>query len=117
MLQKFIKKCDVYCKLLCLTKLQGKGVGTISVLRKNCKGAIPTLRKNCNSFALFPFINPFPITLSQMIIFTNFTYPFLLPSCPPNSLLINHILSWKTKLKHIGVDITCFLFFKMQNLH
>ena len=30
------------------------------------------------------------------------------PFCPPNPLLINHILIWKSKVKHTGVDITCF---------
>ena len=65
----------------------------------------PILRKKCYLFALFPFNNP---SLSQMIIFIYSTYPFLLPSCPPNPLSINHIFFWKTKLKHTDVDITRF---------
>ena len=28
--------------------------------------------------------------------------------CPPTVLLINNIYSWKSKLKHTGVDIKCF---------
>ena len=30
------------------------------------------------------------------------------PSCPPNPLLINHIFSWESRLKHAGVYITSF---------
>ena len=30
------------------------------------------------------------------------------PFCPPNSLLINHIFFWKSKVKHTGADVTCF---------
>ena len=47
-----------------------------------------------------------------------YTFPFFLqlPSCLSISLLINHIFSWKGKLNHTAIDITCF-FFKLQNLH
>ena len=44
----------------------------------------------------------------------NFLYiprtPFYynLHSCPANPLLINHVFSWKSKLKRTSVDITCF---------
>ena len=46
-----------------------------------------------------------------MKIFIYSNYSFLLqPSfLPTQPLLINHIFSWKSKLKHTGVDITFFL--------
>ena len=49
-----------------------------------------------------------PISNDQMKIFIYSSYPFLLQllSCPPNSLLINHIFYWERKLQH--VDITRF---------
>ena len=49
-----------------------------------------------------------------MKIFIYFTYPFLLQPrpCPPTVLLINNIYSWKSKFKHTGVDIKCFLLTK-----
>ena len=109
---------EVYYKMLRLLQITlfnlitGGGVGTIPILGKNCKGAIPTLRKICNPPALLQFINTSsPVPHSQIIIFIYFTYPILLLSCPPNPLLINHVFSWKTKLKHTGVDITCFFYF------
>ena len=45
-----------------------------------------------------------------MKIFIYSTYPFLLqpPFLPTNPLLINHIIFWKSKLKHTGADIMCF---------
>ena len=45
-----------------------------------------------------------------MKIFMYSTYPFLLQHrpCPPTVLLKNNIYSWKSKLKHTGVDIKCF---------
>ena len=51
-----------------------------------------------------------PLSNDQMKIFIYFSYPFLLQllSCPPNSLLINHIFYWERKLQHTGVDITRF---------
>ena len=44
----------------------------------------------------------------KIIIYS--TYHFLLePStCPPTPILINHIFSWKSKIKHTDVDPTCF---------
>ena len=45
-----------------------------------------------------------------MKTFIYLTYSFLLqlPSLPNHPLLINCIFSWKSKLKHTDVDITCF---------
>ena len=42
-----------------------------------------------------------------MKIFIYSTFPFLLPPtpCPSTALLINHVYSWKSKLKHTVVDI------------
>ena len=73
-------------------------------------GAVPILRKNCHPFPPFPFIN----TSSQMKIFYIPRTPFYynLRPCPPTVLLINNIYFWKSKLKHTGVDITCFLLTK-----
>ena len=69
-------------------------------------GAVPFPRKNCHPFPPFPFIN----TSSQMKIFYIPRTPFYynLRPCPPTVLLINNIYFWKSKLKHTGVDITCF---------
>ena len=77
--------------LLCMTSLQG--------------GIVPILKKNCNPFPLFLFNN----TFSEMNIFVYSIYPFLLQS-PffSSTLLPNHMLSLKSKLKHMAVDITCF---------
>ena len=49
-----------------------------------------------------------------MKIVTLSTYDFLLhpPPCAATPLSINHILSWKSKLKHADVDTTCFFFFQ-----
>ena len=51
----------------------------------------------------------------NIYIFIYSTYPSLLQSPslpaqppPPPSFLINHNFSWKSKLKHTSVDITCF---------
>ena len=72
---------------------------------------VPILRKNCPTFPPFPFIN----TSSQMKIFIYSTHPFLLQPrpCLPTVLLINNTYSWKSKLKHTGVDIKCFLINKV----
>ena len=72
--------------------------------------AVPILRKICNPFPLFLFINT-PLSNDQM---KTFIYSLFVKttSLPRNLLLINHIFSWKSKLKHTGVDIS-----KMQNLH
>ena len=80
--------------VICVTLLQEGG------------GAVPILRKNCHPFPPFPFIN----TSSQMKIFYIPRTPFYynLRPCPPTVLLINNIYFWKSKLKHTGVDITCF---------
>lgn len=42
--------------------------------------------------------------------FIQSTYPFLLQtvSLPTQPPLISHVLSWKSKHKHAGVDITSF---------
>ena len=56
---------------------------------------IPILRKICYPFSQFPFIN----IPTQMKIFLYSTYPLF---------LMNHIFSWKSKLKHTNVDITYF---------
>ena len=79
--------------------------------------AISILWKNCNQFGLFPFMN----TPSQIIKLSFLHIPstplyYNLSFCPPNPLIINHIFSWKSKLKHTGVDIMCS-FFKIKNLH
>ena len=51
-----------------------------------------------NSFILFPVINTLPSN-DQMKIFIYSTYPFLLqPPILPTEL-INHVFSWKSKLK------------------
>ena len=49
------------------------------------------------------------LCVTYTLCYSVFTYTFLVepPPCPPTSLLINHIFSWKSKLKHTGVDITC----------
>ena len=86
----------IFFMLLCLIPLQGVGL-------------IPIFKKICNPFALFPSIK----TPSQMIKW-KFLYvpltPFCYnpPFCPTNPLLINHMLIWKSKVKHTSVDITCF---------
>ena len=36
--------------------------------------------------------------------------PFLLQPASLPTLLINHIFSWKSKLEHTGLDITCRFF-------
>ena len=71
-------------------------------------GSIPIYKKNCYPFPPFPFIN----TPFQMKVFIYSTYPFLLQPapCPPTHFLINHIFSWKSKLKHKDVDVTRFFF-------
>ena len=77
-------------------------------------GPIPIPRNNCKPFALFPCVNtpPLPpLSNDQIKIFMYIpttTFYYNRPSCPPNSLLIHHIFSWKSKLKLTGVDITCF---------
>ena len=75
---------------------------------------VPVLRKNYYPFPPFPFIN----TPSQMKIFIYSNYPFSLQSspCPSTLLFINHIFSWKSKLKHTSAHITCF-FSRYKNLH
>ena len=78
--------------LLCVTSLYG--------------GQYQFLGKIATHFSYFHVITP----QSQMKIFMYFTYLFLLeaPLCPQIFLLINHIFSWKSKLKHTVVDIECF---------
>ena len=78
-------------------------------VQPNCRGvgAAPILKKNCNQFPLLLFIN----TPSQMIkwrILYILSNPFYYnpPPCTLNLLLINHIFSLKSKLKHAGVGIT-----------
>ena len=69
-------------------------------------GGVPILRKIYHSFPHFHLL----ISTSPMKIFIYSTYPFLLqhPLCPSILILTNHIFFWKSKLKHMGVDITCF---------
>ena len=61
-------------------------------------GVKPILKKNCSPFALFPFINT-PTQMMKLrflyIPLTSFYYNP--PFCPPNPLLINHILYGKVK--------------------
>ena len=71
-------------------------------------GLIPILNKNCNPFALFLFINtPFKMVKWRSLYFpfTSFYYNF--PFCLPNPNQ-SHFF-WKSKVKHKGVDIQCFL--------
>ena len=62
---------------------------------KRLKGTIPILRKICYPFSPFLFIN----IPTQIKIFLYSIYPLF---------LMNHIFSWKSKLKHTNVDITYF---------
>ena len=72
-------------------------------------GTGPINKKNNQPFYQSPFIKTAP----KMKIFIHSTYPFFtrnpLLACPPAYLLINHIFSWKSKLKPTGVDITCLV--------
>ena len=84
-------------KNLNVDRLFFKNVLCVTLLQEG-EGGSTNFRKNCLSFLRFPFIN----TSSQIKIFIYSTYPFLLqpPPCPSTALLINHIYSWKSKLKH-----------------
>ena len=78
--------------------------------REEGVGAIPILSKNLTHLPSFHLLTP-PPPLKWSFLYIP-PIPFFLPSCPPNRLLINHIFSWKTKLKHTVVDITCFFIFQ-----
>ena len=95
----FIAKCDSYYKMRYLLQIT---LFNLITGRREVE-AIPTLRKNCSPFTLFLFVNN-PLSNDQMKVFKYSIYTFL----PTQPLLINHIFSWKSKLKHTGVDITCF---------
>ena len=72
-------------------------------------GEVPILMKIIKPFPLFRFLAPRLKWLNKK--FYIFHLPLFLITlyyCQPNPLLINHIFSWKSKLKQTGVDITCF---------
>ena len=70
-------------------------------------GVVPILRTNCNPFPLFPFINP---SLKWKLLYIPSTLFYYNPRpYPYNLILIKYIFSWKSKPKHTGVHITCFL--------
>ena len=81
--------------LLRVTLLQGGSGGRV---------AVSNLKKNCYPFSSFLFIN----TPSHAKIFIYSTYLLLLqhPSLPSPIPPFNrsHLLSWKNKLKHTGID-------------
>ena len=62
------------------------------------------LRKSWNPFPLFPFKN----TALSNEDFYIFHLPLFITTNHPAAPLINHIFSWKHKLKHTGIDITRF---------
>ena len=70
-------------------------------------GAAPILRKNCDSFPLCSFINT-PSQFTRWRILYILTNPFYYnpPPCTPNTLLIIHIFSWKSKLNDAGAGVT-----------
>ena len=78
---------------------------------------ISILWKNCNQFGLFPFMNtPSQIIKLSFLHIPSTPFYYNLSFCPPNPLLINHIFSWKSKLKHRGVDIMCLFIFSHQQI-
>ena len=81
----------------------------VLILTKNCH-PFPFIYTTSRMKTLTYLYMKIFIYLTDFYIFTYFTYPFLLklPSLPPTSLLINHIFSWKSRLKHTGLDIICF---------
>ena len=95
---------QLFKDVLCVTLLQvGGGGGPYQILG--------------NIAAHFPDFHSFINTSWEEVkifIYSNHLFLSELSPCLSNNLLINHIYSWEIKLKHTGVDITCFL--KMQSL-
>ena len=87
--------------VLCVTLLQEeRGVG----------GQYQFLGKIVTHFPGFHLL--IPLLKWRFLYIPPIPFYYNPPPCPPTTLLVNHIYSWKSKLKHTGVDITCF--FKMQ---
>ena len=85
--------------VICVTLLQ-EGVGQYQFL-----GKIDTH---------FPHFHLLTLPLKWRFLYIPPTCFYYNPGpCPPTVLLINNIYSWKSKLKHTGVDIKCFFVYKI----
>ena len=69
------------------------------------RGQYQLLGKTTTHFFHFYLLIP---SLKWTFIFLHIPPILLYPPSLPPSLLINHNFSWKSKLKHTSVDITCF---------
>ena len=70
-------------------------------------GQYQLLAKSATYFTHFCFLAPFPLLKVRFLCISP-TLFYNLPLCFPIPFLILHILSWKSKLKYKGVNITCF---------